>query len=217
MVAFSGVPAAVNPLQNWSLLFARKPEPDLDYDSELDDPDLSSSRGHYARQPRKRPGRPLLWVLFVIVLGGAAYFAMEPDTVMDLLEAWLGDTQPKPMVAIPQAKPAPRPPPAPSGTPIPATPLPQTTSPGPVASLSPPTPLFSQGQRVSVVPDPVPPSGLLSLNLDSAGTKPGPSVRAGTTLTVLDGELQNNIWVYSVRTEDGTTGWIAEKHLRPKL
>lgn len=217
MFTFSRVPAAVNPLQNWSLLFARKPEPDLDYDSELDDPDQKPSRGYYARQPQKRPGRSLLWVLFLVVLGGAAYFAMEPDTVMDLLEAWLGDTPPTPMVAMPPAKPAPRPQPAPSATPVPVTPSPQTTSPGPIASLFPPTPLFSQGQRVSVVPDPVPPSGLLSLSLDSAGTRPGPSVRAGTTLTVLDGELQNNIWVYSVRTEDGTTGWIAEKHLRPKL
>lgn len=217
MVAFFGFSEAVSPLQNWSLLFARKPDPDLDYDSELDDPDQSSSRGHYVRQPRKRPGRPLLWVLFLVVLGGAAYFAMEPDTVMELLEAWLGDTPPKPMVVMPQAKPAPSPQPAPPQPSVPATPSPQTISPGPGASQFPPTPLFSQGQRVSVLPDPVPPSGLLSLSLDSAGTKPGPSVRAGTTLTVLDGELQNNIWVYLVRTEDGTTGWIAEKHLRPKL
>ena len=217
MVAFFGFSEAVGPLQNWSLLFTRKSDPDLDYDSELDELDQSSSRGRYVRSPQKRPRRPLLWVLFLVVLGGAAYFAMEPDTVMDLLEAWLGDTPPKPMVLMPPARPALRPQPAPPQPPVPATPSPLTTSPGPVASLFPPTPLFSQGQRVSVVPDPVPPSGLLSLSLDSAGIKPGPSVRAGTTLTVLDGELQNNIWVYLVRTEDGTTGWIAEKHLRPKL
>src|SRR5437867_7903933 len=123
MVAFSDVLAAVNPLQNWTLLFARKPEPDLDYDSELDDPGQTPSRGYYARQPHKRPGRPLLWVLFVVVLGGAAYFAMEPDTVMDLLGAWLGDTPPRQMVPMPPATPTPRPQPGLSGTPVPVTPL----------------------------------------------------------------------------------------------
>lgn len=217
MVAFSAFPEAVNPLRNWSLLFARKPEPDLDFDDELDDPGQNPSRGYYTRGPKKRRSSPLLWVLFLVILGGAAYFAMEPDTLMDLLGEWLGDTPPTPMVAMPPAKPASRPQPAPSATPVPAPPSPQTTSPGPAAPSSPPSPLFGQGQRVSVVPDPVPPGGSLSLSLDSAGTQPGPSVRAGTTLTVVDGELRNNVWVYAVRTEDGATGWIAEKHLRPKL
>ncbi len=217
MVAFSGFPEAVNPLENWGLLFARKPETDLDFDDELDDEGQKPSRGYYTRRPKKRPSSPLLWILLFVILGGGAYFAMDPDLVMDLLGEWLGDTPPTPMVAMPPAKPAPRPQPAPGGTPVPAPPSSQTTNPGPTASLFSPTPLFSQGQRVSVVPDPVPPGGLLSLSLDSAGTKPGPSVRAGTTVTVLDGELQHNVWVYSVRTEEGATGWIAEKHLRPKL
>ncbi|HKW85957.1 MAG TPA: hypothetical protein VJM82_02705 [Nitrospiraceae bacterium] len=214
MAAFSGFPAEVSLLQNWSILFARKTDPDLDFDDELEDLDEKPSRGYYTRKPKKRRRSPLLWVLLLVILGGGAYFAMEPDTVMDLVGQWLGESPP--MVAMPPAKPASRPRPAPSGTPAPVT-SPQTSSPGPAALPSLPTPLFSQGQRVSVIPDPAPPGGSLSLSLDSAGTKPGPSVRAGTTLTVLDGELQNNVWVYSVRTEDGATGWIAERHLRPKL
>jgi len=215
MVAFSGFPEAVGPLQTWNLLFARKPEPDLDFDDELEDPDERPSRGYYPRKSRKGPSSPLRWVLLLVILGGGAYLAMEPDALLDLIGQWMGESPP--MVAMPPAKPASRPQPAPPVTPAPVPPSPQTTSPGPTASLFAPTPLFSQGQRVSVVPDPVPPGGSLSLSLDSAGTRPGPSVRAGTAVTVLDGELQNNVWVYSVRTEEGTTGWIAEKHLRPKL
>lgn len=215
MVAFSGFPAAASPLQNWSIMFTRKPEPDLDFDDELEDLGQKRSRGYYPRKPKKSRSSLLRWVLLLVILGGGAYFAMEPDMVMDLVGQWLGESSP--MVAMPPAKPASRPKPAPSGTPAPVTPSAQTSSPGPAAPPSLPTPLFSQGQRVSVIPDPAPPGGSLSLSLDSAGTKPGPSVRAGTTLTVLDGELQNNVWVYSVRTEDGATGWIAERHLRPKL
>lgn len=211
MVAFSGFAEAVGPLQTWNLLFARKPEPDLDFDDELEDP----SRGYFPRKSKKRPSSPLLWVLLLVILGGGAYLAMEPDALLDLIGQWMGEGPP--MASMPPAKSASRPQPAPPGTPAPVPPSLQTTSPGPAASLLPPTPLFSQGQRVSVVPDPVPPGGSLSLNLDSAGTKPGPSVRAGTAVTVLDGELQNNVWVYSVRSEEGATGWIAEKHLRPKL
>ncbi|HEX2055330.1 MAG TPA: hypothetical protein VHF07_02480 [Nitrospiraceae bacterium] len=43
---------------------------------------------------------------------------------------------------------------------------------------------------------------------------PLPAVVAGSFLTVLDGELQNSGWVYSVSTDDGRQGWIAEKNLR---
>lgn len=215
MIAFSGFAEAVGPLQTWNLLFARKPEPDLDFDDELEDPDEKPSRGYFPRKSKKGPSSPLLWIFLLVILGGGAYLAMEPDALLDLIGQWLGESPP--MATMPPAKSASRPQPAPPGTPPPGPSSPQTTSPGPAASLLPPTPLFSQGQRVSVVPDPMPPGGSLSLNLDSAGTRPGPSVRAGTAVTVLDGELQNNVWVYSVRSEEGATGWIAEKHLRPKL
>jgi hypothetical protein len=53
--------------------------------------------------------------------------------------------------------------------------------------------------------------------LDPAGAKPGPVVRPGETLTILDGDLQPHGWVYSVRTDEGTKGWIGEKRLRLKF
>jgi len=53
--------------------------------------------------------------------------------------------------------------------------------------------------------------------LDPTGAKPGPVVRPGVTLSVLDGDLQPSGWVYSVRTDDGVKGWIPEKRLRLKF
>ena len=57
----------------------------------------------------------------------------------------------------------------------------------------------------------------IRLTADSAGTKPGPATaKPGSALKVLDADLQNNAWVYSVRTQQGATGWIAGKNLRAK-
>ncbi|WP_447977210.1 hypothetical protein [Candidatus Nitrospira bockiana] len=39
---------------------------------------------------------------------------------------------------------------------------------------------------------------------------------ASSTLTVLDAELQNDGWIYLVRTETGEKGWIGETHLSAK-
>jgi hypothetical protein len=54
------------------------------------------------------------------------------------------------------------------------------------------------------------------LSADAEGTRPGPTVRAGSTLTVLDAELQNTGWIYSVRADGGAKGWIAETRLAGK-
>ena len=57
----------------------------------------------------------------------------------------------------------------------------------------------------------------IRLTADSAGTKPGPATaKPGSALKVLNADLHNNAWVYSVRTQQGATGWIAEKNLRAK-
>lgn len=76
--------------------------------------------------------------------------------------------------------------------------------------------MFGEGQKVTVSLDPATPGETVALSLDPAGTKPGPAVRPGTTLTVLDGDLQATGWVYSVRSDDGTKGWIPERRLRLK-
>jgi hypothetical protein len=51
---------------------------------------------------------------------------------------------------------------------------------------------------------------------DAEGTKPGPAVPPGTNFTILDGDLQDRGWVYYVRSDYGTKGWLDEKQLRPK-
>jgi hypothetical protein len=51
---------------------------------------------------------------------------------------------------------------------------------------------------------------------DAEGTKPGPAIPPGTALTILDGDLQAGGWVYSVRSDFGTKGWLAEKQLKLK-
>ncbi len=77
--------------------------------------------------------------------------------------------------------------------------------------------MFAEGQRVTAIGNPTAPAETIPLSLDPAGMKPGPVVRPGVSLSVLDGDLQPGGWVYSVRTDDGVKGWIAEKRLRLKF
>ncbi|MEQ1794574.1 MAG: SH3 domain-containing protein [Nitrospira sp.] len=119
-------------------------------------------------------------------------------------------TPPAASAPAPVATPA-----APGMTPVPpAMPSsPAMTAPPAPASLA---PMFGEGQRVTVAVDPALAGGTITLTQDPAGAKPGPAVRPGTGLTILDGDLQQNGWVYSVRSDDGVKGWVAEKRLRLK-
>ncbi|GKS57873.1 hypothetical protein YTPLAS18_14000 [Nitrospira sp.] len=56
--------------------------------------------------------------------------------------------------------------------------------------------------------------GSMTLSQNAAGSAPGPSVKPGSILIVLDGELQAGGWMYQVRTEAGAKGWVTEKQLR---
>jgi hypothetical protein len=72
------------------------------------------------------------------------------------------------------------------------------------------TPKFIGGEKVSV-------SAPILLTADSAGKKPGTATAApGSTLIVQGTDLQNLAWVYSVKTEQGASGWVAEKNLVAK-
>lgn len=227
----------LNPF-DWTLLFARQPEPDLEFtDEELDQTTATRTRGPVS--PRKKPsgGRPVLWILLLALVGGVAYVSMEPELVTEWLSPYLGESapapvamKPKPLAPVPQAAPspntaapapsAPTPSPAAPGTATtaaPVAPLPQTAA-KPAAPIDPPLdPMFSEGQRVTVTGDQVAPGGSIPLFADSSSSKPGPIVRPGISLTVVDGDLQPSGWMYLVRTDEGTNGWVAEKRLRLKF
>ena len=240
MAALAGNLTSVgNPL-NWSLLFARQPEPDLEFtEEELDQ--TTATRPSSSMKPKKsKGGRPLLWVLLLILLAGVGYLAMEPEQLAEWLAPFLGENAPQPPPVAMRPKPvapAPAPPAAPAPSPE-ATPAPGTTAPSATAPAAPspapapampaqvPTapatamvasPMFGEGQKVTAIGNPAIPAEMIPLSLDPEGTKPGPVVRPGVTLSVLDGDLQPTGWVYSVRTDDGVKGWVSEKRLRLKF
>lgn len=205
---------------NWMLLFAREPEPEVEFTEEdLEEP--AGPRSSSPKTPKRSGGRPFLWMLLLVLAGGAAYLSLEPDMLTDLLSPILGETTQRPQVALPPSKPGAPPkiaPPAAASTPSPTPTNDQTglvQPPG--ASPVTPVPLFEEGQRVTVVLDPDSPGDSITLSLDSAGTRPGVTIRPGITLIVLDGELSNHNWVYAVRAEDGSKGWVPEKRLRLKF
>jgi hypothetical protein len=121
-----------------------------------------------------------------------------------------------PQATVPDPAPVPTPPSVPS-MPTASAPAQATPTPTPVPSAAAgPTPLFSEGQRVSVLPNPAAPGQKVQLSQDAEGTRPGPAIPPGTVFTVLDGDLQGSSWVYSVRSDFGTKGWLAEKQLKLK-
>jgi hypothetical protein len=260
MFAIAGGPSFAGFPLTWSLLFARQPEPDLEFTEEELEQTTNIRSSPPMQSPKQSGGRrPLLWILLLVLVAGGAYVAMEPEMIMDLVGPLLGEESPipqqQPPVAVKPAPPAmalgapasqpkplataPIPPPIPTSqdggstpltTPVPAT-VPNTSvasaptappvTPPVVTTVAPPvidspTPLFGEGQQVAVLPDPAAPGEKVTLMQDPAGTKPGPAIPPGTSLTILDGDLQTSGWVYSVRSGYGTKGWIAEKQLRLK-
>lgn len=260
MFAVAGGPSYAGSPLIWSLLFARQPEPDLEFTEEELEQTTNVRSSSPMKSPKKSGGRPLLWILLLALVGGGAYVAMEPEMITDLLGPILGESpmpSPQPPVAMKPGPSMPAPgapvgqPGAPAPTPVaPAVPTPQAAAPVPTptpvptpapgmptasvptpapAPMSPPTPagavppvtasvnpMFSEGQRVTVTLNPATPGDTVTLMQDAAGTRPGPAIPPGTTLTILDGELQSSGWVYSVRSDFGTKGWVAEKQLRLK-
>ena len=231
---------------NWTLHFARQPEPDLEFtEEELDQTITTKARGPMNPRKKSGGGRPLLLILLLALVGGIAYVAtMEPEMLTEWLSPYLGEStpppiamKPKPSPPAPVAPPAPAPqaPPSPSSgpsaplapAPSPATtaapaapavvPPPQTAA-RPAAPVVPPLdPIFSEGQKVTVTVDEMAPGGSIPLFADSSSSKPGPIVRPGGSLTIMDGDLQPSGWMYLVRTDEGAKGWVSEKRLRLKF
>jgi hypothetical protein len=221
--------AAARFLDGWSLLFAREPEPDLDLDEVTEDLDDSSSTRSPQKEPRRTSSRrPIHWILFLLIAAIGALFAYDPELAMDVFGLGNRPTPPPPMTARPAPRPQPAPPaplnvepssPAPgAGSSIPGTAAPTSVgpqSPSVAANAGGRNPLYSEGQRVVLVSDPALPTEQVMLSPDPTGTRPGPAVPAGATLTVMDGELRESGWMYSVRSPEGLSGWIPEKRLRP--
>ena len=242
MVALVGnMTSAWSPF-NWTRLFARQPEPDLEFtEEELDQTNTMKARGPMSPQKKSGGGSPILWVLVLALVGGIAYLAMEPDMVTEWLSPYLGESTPPPVAMKPKPS-APAPvlaPPQAAGAPssdasaplAPATPPAAAVAPiAPVVAPPPQTaakpvtpvlyssdPMFSEGQKVTITGDNTTPDGNILLFAESSSNKPGPIVRPGILMTVMDGDLQPGGWVYLVRTDEGAIGWVSEKRLRLKF
>jgi hypothetical protein len=75
-------------------------------------------------------------------------------------------------------------------------------------AITPPT--FQENEEVSLTDT----LGRSLLMGDPANTTPGPMVKPGETLTILDGNYQPTGWVYQVQTQTGKTGWISAEKLK---
>jgi hypothetical protein len=220
MFGQSGHSATVNELLGWSILLAREPDLDLEFEE--------APHKHPVKQPAPRtpnqPGgkRGLLIVLLVMAIAGGAYFSSDPALLLELIDQVTGNLPVAPAIPIPPRPPTlPATPATPSATPskpsgtAPPAP-PAMTKPTTTAASGLPSPLFVEGQRVMVFADPDLPPGPVPLTIEAGGTRSSFTIRPGATVTVVDGELRNNAWVYAVRTEDGAQGWIQEKRLKAK-
>ena len=246
MAALVGNLTSVGNPFHWTLLFARQPEPDLEFtEEELDQTTATKATGPLNPRKKSGGGRPILWILLLALVGGITYVStMEPEKLSEWLSPYLGEStpppiamKPKPLAPAPVAPPEPAPQSAPSARDEASAPLAPATSPTnavvpeapaavsppqtaarPAAPVTPPlTPMFSEGQKVTVTVDEMAPGGNIPLFADSLSSKPGLIVRPGVTLTVLDGELQASGWMYLVRTDEGAKGWVSEKRLRLKF
>lgn len=231
MSVASSVAFSVNAPPGLNIFFAKEPTPAADPNQQ--DMDKTVVLGPPVKKgptPPSMKERILFLVLILIIVGGGGYLAVNPELLMSLLGDAPGDAPPlpAPRVAKPAA-PAPSQPtamapaaapaaPATAPAPVPVAPaaplsVPAAAAPAPAASSAIPaipTPKFGEGEKVSV-------SAPTPLTADSAGKKPGTATAApGSTLVVLDADLQNYGWIYSVRTEQGVTGWVAETNLVAK-
>lgn len=177
----------VDPRAPWSLLFAQDVDQDLEFDEGLEDDEL------YRRKPPRR--RPFLWILILLLAVGVVYWALGPDFSLFTGQQSLTDPISPPAMELPDA----------GENAVKSFP-----------ALSIPTPLFQEGQKVQLVQQPGQMTLSARLLRDAAGTQPGPMVKVGETLTILDGEMIGEGWVYNVRTQSGATGWVLEKSLKTK-
>jgi hypothetical protein len=167
------------------MLFAKDVDPDLDFDEGLEDDEL------YQRKPPRR--RPLLWILILLLAVGVVYWALGPEFPLFTSQESPSDPLAPPRIELPDTG--------------------QKTV-NTVPGITVPIPLFREGQEVQLVQKPGQNTRSATLLGDATGTRPGPLVKMGETLTILDGEMVGENWVYKVRTQSGATGWVLERSLK---
>jgi hypothetical protein len=128
MSATVGDPSLAGGPLAWSLLFARQPEPDLEFTEEELEQTTNIRSSSPMKPPKKSGGRSLIWILLLALIGGGAYVAMEPEMVTDLVGPLLGESPepPPPAVAIKPRQATPPTPNAPPSQPGPAAIAPAT-------------------------------------------------------------------------------------------
>lgn len=172
---------------NWSMLFAQDADQDMDFDEGFEDDDLGQHK-----PPRRHP---FLWIIILLIAVGVVYWTLQPDLSMFLGTDSSEDQTAQPLITSPE--------PAQN----------QVLTP---AAISVPTPHFGEGQQVLLVPRPGDNTSTAKLKGNASGTKSGPTVNLGEPLTILDGEMVGNVWVYNVRTNSGETGWVLETEIKKK-
>src|SRR5215831_11861627 len=97
MAAFADSGIMPGPPFQWNLLFAREPEPDLEFtEEELEQTTPTRPRSPMKPSKKSGGGRPMMWVLLLILVGGVAYVATEPEMLTELLNPILGENVPLP-------------------------------------------------------------------------------------------------------------------------
>ncbi len=154
----------------WILSFAREPEREFEKDDGPDEPVVLGSPEPSTKPPHLRPW---ILVLLLLMVAGGTYLASDPSLVLDLI----GQGPP----STPLSHPATDGRPATGRNRASSTARARTAAFGVAGHFSSrsqvPTPLFSEGQRVTVKPDSSSPTGSISLTSDAEGTRPGPTIR----------------------------------------
>lgn len=73
-----------------------------------------------------------------------------------------------------------------------------------------PSPLFRENEAVTLNAK----SGDVLLLTDPRTGKPGHSVKAGESMTILDGVFEEGSWMYQVKTKSGRIGWLSGSKLQ---
>ena len=91
MVALVGNMTSVWSPFNWTIFFARQPEPDLEFtEEELDQTITTKSRGPMTLARNPVGEARFSGYLLLALVGGIAYVSMEPDMLTEWLSPYLG-------------------------------------------------------------------------------------------------------------------------------